>query len=482
MLRRLLLTVIVGVFVIAGVAGYASALDQPIGTKISLIKPAKLYKIVSKPTTTPLFTLPAGALSVLGGSVTVTVNDGTLTCALAAQAYDGTEGWKGLGNPSGSKGWKYLNNLAPGGGTAGACKLVLIKEKVIKVLAKDTGGLVVLGPGLNSDVAMQLDAGDDSYCALATPPHSKEVAGSLLKTMKDEPAPARCPEIGAHKCVLAYDEVTPANGSNVRVSLQAGPFPRLPVSGSLDIVCGVIDPATGKAPCECNIQELDPIDFAGLGFICFSPGSGCPMGEIDCDGGNALNVDLVSDHILGPCMGKPDCVAQCTASCGAGFVQNAGCEGFCNGGTNDGAPCVTDPECPGGSCPGTEPQSHGNICNCDCVTVDGAPTPAGTLQCNVATSVNVELAPPCDGTDVMINVGRQCIPVTAGTFTSIMHNANNTPGKDFPVGGRTATGVPLGSCEDLAASMTTDLELVGGANFYDSLIGDLSVSARFVCQ
>ena len=137
---------------------------------------------------------------------------------------------------------------------------------------------------------------------------------------------------------------------------------------------------------------------------------------------------------------------------------------------------------PGGSCPGPEDLSHGNICNCDCVTVDGAATPAGTLQCNVATSVTVETAPPCDGTDVVISVGTQCIPVTAGTFTSIMHNANNTVGKDFPVGGSTTTGVPVGSCEDLAVSVTSGLELTGGANFYDSLLGDLSVSSRFVCQ
>ena len=48
MLRRLMLAVTVGVFIITGVAGYARAVDQPIGTKVSLIKPGKLYKIVSK--------------------------------------------------------------------------------------------------------------------------------------------------------------------------------------------------------------------------------------------------------------------------------------------------------------------------------------------------------------------------------------------------------------------------------------------------
>jgi len=189
MVKKLVGAMAVGVFLVAGLAVDANAFSQPIGTKISLIKPLKLYKIVSKPTL--LFPLPTTDLTATGGLVTVTANGESLTCNLAAQAYNGTEGWKGLGSPAGSTGWKYTNNLAPGGGIAGACKLVLIKEKVIKVLAKGTGGLVVLGPELNSDVGMQLDAGSDGYCALATPPHSKEVAGSLLK-MKDEPAPGDC--------------------------------------------------------------------------------------------------------------------------------------------------------------------------------------------------------------------------------------------------------------------------------------------------
>jgi len=191
MVKRLVGAMAVGVFVVAGLASHANAFSEPIGTKISLIKPGSLYKIVSKPTTTGTFTLPAGDVSAQGGGVTVTANGGTLECTLAAQAYDGIEGWKGLGNPKGSKGWKYLNKLAPTAGTAGACKLVLIKEKVIKVLGEGTDDLVVRGRGDNSEVTLQLDAGSDSYCALATPPHFKEVEGSLLK-MKDEPAPADC--------------------------------------------------------------------------------------------------------------------------------------------------------------------------------------------------------------------------------------------------------------------------------------------------
>jgi hypothetical protein len=182
MLSRFVGTVAVGVLIIAGVADYASAFNWPIRTKMSLIKPGRLYKIVSRGT----FPLPAGDLAVLGGSLTVTANSSSLMCTLAARPYDGTEGWKGLGDPAGSKGWRYLNKMAPAGGVAGACRYVLIKENVIKVLAKSSGGLVVNGPAANGDVAMQLIVGGDSYCAAATPPYLEEIAGTLLK-MRNKP-------------------------------------------------------------------------------------------------------------------------------------------------------------------------------------------------------------------------------------------------------------------------------------------------------
>jgi len=477
---------------LAGTTGYASAFEDLIPTKISLLKwggnprVEKLYKIVSKPV--PDVTLPAcnvDGIPTGGGSVTVTLDGNTLECNLPANAWGNPDGgWKMLGkcDPGKFKGYKYLNKGAPGNDP---CKLVILKGNVIKVLAKSVGGIALPGgPGTNGDVGLSLTVGEGEYCALAEAPHFKEKAETLIK-MKDQPVPMECPQppIGAHKCVLAVDETTPANGSNVTVALQAGPFPTLPVSGSLDVICGQIDPITGIAPCECHIQELDPIDFSGLGFVCFSPSSGCQMGQIDCDGGDALNVDLTSDHIAGPCPGgNPECDALCTSYCAPGYVLNAGCEGFCNGGSNDGVPCVEDSECPGGACPGPLSLTHGSICNCDCVTVDGAPTLPGTVQCDLAASVEVDLAPTCGDGDVAISIGTQCIPMTAGTFTSITHNVNNTPGKDFPVGGSTSAGLPVGSCEDLSASMTTGLDLTGGANFYDTLIGDVSVSTRFVCQ
>jgi len=183
MAKRLIGTIAVGVLVVAGVPEYASAFDQPIGTKISLIKPGSLYKIVSKPVSSyPIPAVGPDDPLHVGGSLEVTLNGGSLTCTLAGGL------WKGLGNPAGSSGWKYVNAAAPSGS---ACKLVLIKEKVIKVLTKATGTLVVNGPGANGDLYMQLDAGSDMYCALGEPSYLVEKAGTLLKE-KDAPPPGSC--------------------------------------------------------------------------------------------------------------------------------------------------------------------------------------------------------------------------------------------------------------------------------------------------
>ena len=100
MMGRVVVATAVGIFVAAGIGSYANAFSEPIGTMISLVRPGKLYKIVSKPLGGyPIPEIGPGDPTALGGSVTVSVNGGELTCTLAAQAYDGTEGWKGLGNP-----------------------------------------------------------------------------------------------------------------------------------------------------------------------------------------------------------------------------------------------------------------------------------------------------------------------------------------------------------------------------------------------
>jgi len=313
----------------------ANAFSEPIGTKISLIKPGKLYKIVSKPATP--FPIPpdgaqAGNPAALGGSVTVTANNTSLTCTLAAQAYNGTEGWKGLDNPAGSKGWKYLNKLAPGGGIAGACKLVLIKEKVIKVLAKGTGGLLVLGGGLNSDVSMDLSAEGDVYCALALAgTHFKEIAGSLLK-MKNQPAPTECPEpvVDADKDGFAgttesYLGSDPSDAASTPESIAIPSTCSDYVDNDLDSLTDADDP--GYTPTRLSIDtfpaagldvfdsslsldayELEtefgicPVDFEARGPTCVQRAD-----PVDLGGGKQeINVEIISMQLTGTATILPD--------------------------------------------------------------------------------------------------------------------------------------------------------------------------------
>jgi hypothetical protein len=67
------------------------------------------------------------------------------------------------------------------------------------------------------------------------------------------------------------------------------------VSGSLDIQCGQVDGLTGRAPCTCSLAA--PLVASDLLNICLLPtGESCATGEIDCDGGDALDVDLVGSR------------------------------------------------------------------------------------------------------------------------------------------------------------------------------------------
>ncbi|MDG2305426.1 MAG: hypothetical protein P8R42_12425 [Candidatus Binatia bacterium] len=165
----------------------AGAVDYLVGHRVSSSTygngAGKAFKIVIKAGqngNAPAFVLP---VDPGGGTNLVAIErDSAL---LADPLTAGT--WKGLGNPAGSKGWKYTNSNAPGGGRV---KLLLVKERVIKLVTKGTGDM---GPPVapNGSISVVLSLGDDSYCAEATPPHFKEIDGKLIRS-KQQPAPAAC--------------------------------------------------------------------------------------------------------------------------------------------------------------------------------------------------------------------------------------------------------------------------------------------------
>ena len=285
--------------------------------------------------------------------------------------------------------------------------------------------------------------------------------------------------IGSHKCVL---------DSSSGLVIHASLFPIVaPLTGSFDIDCGIVDPNTGKASCECLIQQINPFEISGLGFVCLSPSAAtCPLGEIDCDGGNGLDLDVLSDHNIGACTGNPGCEGACTTYCsGLGkAVFDSGCEGFCEGGTSDGQSCIVDAGCPGGACNGMENVPHGNICGCSCVSQGGAPSRAGGLSCEIGTDIVLEFLAPCGDGDLILVVGSSCIPLTTESVTGLITNFNNVAMDDFPDPngiGISEIGVPM-SCDDLASSVTTGVQLVGAINFFGTTLGDLAVSLAFSCE
>lgn len=174
----------------------ARAVDYLVGHRVSTSKykdgAGKSFRLVikaGKEGNPAAFTLPADP-TVTTNLVAIERDLGMLADPLTA----GT--WKGLGNPVGSKGWKYKNPNAPAGGSV---KQLILKENVIKVVAKDTGTMPVPAAP-NGLLTAVLAIGDDSYCAEAAPPHSLELDGKLLRT-RQQPAPAACAEV----CVLGTD-------------------------------------------------------------------------------------------------------------------------------------------------------------------------------------------------------------------------------------------------------------------------------------
>jgi hypothetical protein len=290
------------------------------------------------------------------------------------------------------------------------------------------------------------------------------------------------PQLGEHKCTLDV-------GSQLTLH-SALPLPPLPATGAVDIDCGSVDGGTGKAPCECSVQApgFGALNIAGLFFACVKPAisASCPTGEIDCDGGNQLGLDMAGARNIGACVSNASCAASCAALCAPDAVFTAQCEGFCTLGTE--MACLTDAACGlagEGSCNGPDGVGFGNICDCTCLNDStGGASSAGDLACQLAFNLTVEPNPgngmACDGADVSINVGDTCSPLSTQSATAILTNGNNL-GLVFPPGGFAAAGAPL-NCANFATSDTTGAQLVGSAMFYASTIGDINTQLQVNCQ
>ena len=163
--------------------------DESMPGKVTVIKPGKLAKFVAKPASGDAFALPGAANdpTVEGGSLRIfdtatTAGDNQYPLPVQPAPY----GWKGLGNPAGSKGYKYKGAGTP----SDPCRVVLVKEKVVAV-CKGSG--VTLPTPFLGQVGIVLTVGTDSkrYCASfggATTRHD-----FLVLRRKDAPPPDFCP-------------------------------------------------------------------------------------------------------------------------------------------------------------------------------------------------------------------------------------------------------------------------------------------------
>lgn len=189
----------VGTVLLLSGAALAS-IDIPIPGKVTVVKPGKIVKIVSKNPAGVTLPSPGSAENptIAGATLnffdTIAPGAGSVTFALDQS------GWKGLGNPAGSKGYKYKGKDDTADPT-GTCKVVLLKEKVIKALCQ--GAAVTLQPPFAGSEGVALDivggATTTEYCAELGGDEIKN--DSAMMKRKNAPAPALCPTMPSEEFV-----------------------------------------------------------------------------------------------------------------------------------------------------------------------------------------------------------------------------------------------------------------------------------------
>ena len=159
-------------------------------------------------------------------------------------------------------------------------------------------------------------------------------------------------------------------------------------------------------------------------------------------------------------------------------VLESACDGYCAGGVNDDEPCLAETDCPGGSC---NLPSATSFCACACLDEGGSPAPVGGLRCDLGAQVFIDLNSPCDDVDLLF--GDFCIPLTTGSSTGQILNANGVPGLLIPdPSASTQTGQPV-SCTQFATTGVSGLVLGTQLSFLGSAFGgDIQAEATFVCE
>ena len=187
------------VVTLCGASALAADPDELVHGKLVLIKPGNVVKVIAKPLLAGSFDTPD--LGVSGNDPTIE-NGGTLrirdvggTGGDFTFVLDGNGmapfGWKGLGNPAGSKGFKYV-----GTGLAGdACKVVLVKQKIVKAVCKgpDTSAYTVPFTGSYININLSIGTTTKKYCAQFNGTEIKNTDVLVLRKGSDAPAACQSP-------------------------------------------------------------------------------------------------------------------------------------------------------------------------------------------------------------------------------------------------------------------------------------------------
>jgi hypothetical protein len=235
--------------------------------------------------------------------------------------------------------------------------------------------------------------------------------------------------------------------------LGIGPFP---LAGHTSTDCGVVDPNTGVATCQCMLENVEPVYLQGVGFVCFETIPDCPSGKIDCDGGTPMEIDMISNHDVGETLQGPNLLDY--SGPGSDY-----CDMF--------NPALANQQCDAACevyCAGANPPAHANQCQCQCVQIGGNDSGPGGMYCQTGVEIVVETDEPCDGTDITSTVGERCSLVSTERARSVILNADGQIGSTIDA--VVQTGIRP-DCYQLARGEAV-ISTVGHRIFLDSDQGD----------
>ncbi len=265
------------------------AVDVPIPGRVTVVKPGKITKFVSKSDTQ--FVLPSpgsGDDPTLSGADLRFFDLHPFGGGEATYGLDAS-GWKGLGNPPGSKGYKYRGSedvLDPD--PKGTCRVVVLKERTIKAVCK--GDAVTLSTPFagREEILLGIPAGSASlrYCAEFGGAEKRNDDRSLKRlnasapvSCEDDPAPA-CGGFVFGECPAPlFCAVFPPDASTLCVPTfctGGGVFPTCGGTCSDGWECKPLRVGNSFESCACSPPQADCNSICG--------GYGCPDGEV-CQAG-----------------------------------------------------------------------------------------------------------------------------------------------------------------------------------------------------